>query len=166
MQVALAIGISIAGLALSGTALYVSLRRDKVQRLIAIHERLIEPEIQAGRRTLYAAGAADRIKDLDSVEDAEEWDSINRSMAMFDVFGFYREKGWIPKEDAMALWVDALQGINPYARAYIARRTEREGWAETGKESLWPVFQGLLDEAGVRPSGATTTAEPGKSPLE
>jgi hypothetical protein len=147
MQVAIAIGISIAGLALSGTALYVSLRRDKVQRLIAIHEKLIDPEIQAGRRILYAAGEDGRIKDLDSTKDANEWDSVNRSIAMFDVFGFYREKAWIPPEDAMALWRDALRQFGPPARAFIARRTEVEGWKVTGDEALWPYFQRLLDAA-------------------
>ena len=87
-------------------------------------------------------------------------------MAMFDVLGFYREKGWIPQDDAMNLWRGSLRVINPYARAYIALRTEEENLPKVGEERLWPFFQRLLDEAGVRPRNATTVREGDQLPLE
>jgi hypothetical protein len=142
----------------SSSALFVSLaafifsvinwrerkRQDRRDLYLKIHERLVDINLQRGRRIIY--------RDVHSAEDAEallrekpeDYDLANRALAMLDVAALYEEQGYIDGELFMREWGPVYARIRENSGYFIAERTAR---SVAPVDPAWPHFQSLARRA-------------------
>jgi hypothetical protein len=97
-------------------------RRDLYLRL---HERLLDVELQHGRRILF--------RQVNSSKDAanlfrdkpELYDLANMALAMLDTAALYVERGYVDAELYMKEWGFTYKAIMEHARYFLAERIER-----------------------------------------
>ncbi|MGW0946691.1 hypothetical protein ACWD4O_29675 [Streptomyces sp. NPDC002623] len=148
MQIA-GIVISIVALLVSGVAVLYTTRTDKRDVFLRLHETLISPELQRGRKVLF-----DLYRRQGAVEDLGPLDCelANRVLAALDVAGYYCEKKYVDEEDFLELWAPAL-GRLKYAAALFVEH--RDGMFPG--MPVWPRYMRLANRAEARliASGAT-----------
>jgi hypothetical protein len=108
----IAIGLSFAT-ALSNRRL----RRE--QAFLRIHEMLITPDLQAGRKLLFEH--AERGSFPDNATD--DWKMINHAVSAYNTLAMYIAHGIIPKTLALAHWHHPLRDVKHAAELF---RDERE----------------------------------------
>lgn len=127
-------------------ALWRSHRMDRRSTLLKLTEQLIDPKMQEGRRLLHAYA-----------EQGTEWwlardpqdpghgdvDKINAALALFDIAGWYVERGYIDKEALLELWARAVVVCWDRAQPYVQMRRSREDWRG------WAKFEFLAHEARI-----------------
>ncbi|MFJ5013765.1 hypothetical protein [Streptomyces griseoluteus] len=131
--------ISVAAVVISVLSLYVARRKDRRDALLKLHESLISPELQHGRRTvflMYERGV--RVEELSGEEHAV----VNRALAAFDVVGLYCHKGYVSERDILELWAVPLVRLKYAGRAFLEYRD-----AQVAGMSTWPRFRRLADHA-------------------
>ncbi|MCM0678283.1 hypothetical protein NCC78_26945 [Micromonospora phytophila] len=148
--------ISIAAVAFTGLAYRDRRRQDRRDLFLKLHERLVEADLQRGRRLLFT-----RAQTLESVlqlrdEEPDNFDLINRAIAMLDVAGLYVDRKYVDKQDFLAEW----GGV--YGRAWLAADAflaVRLGDLRGGRQG-WPYFRALGVEAAAAldPEPAATPA--------
>lgn len=136
--------LAFAALLVSSGALYFNWMKAKQETFLDIHAKLIDVEVQEGRRLLYheIRSAADPARLLK--EDEEKYDKVNRALAMYDVLGLYVRKRYVFKNWVLDEWGAALVRARPHAKHFIAHRESQ------GSFSAWPNFHALSLEAAVR----------------
>jgi hypothetical protein len=137
---------AVISVALSCTAFAFSLftwreRKTKDQRdlFLKIHERLIDIELQRGRRVLYQR--------VNSVEDAEalfresidEYDLANRALAMMDLAALYVAQKSIDRQAFLEAWGPTYAHAWKSGQHFIAERINRQGAIKAWP--AWPHFQ-------------------------
>lgn len=120
-------------------------RRAQDQRdlFLRIHERLIDADLQRGRRILFQ---------MHSIEDAqtlfrdkpEDSNLANRALAMLDVAALYVERGYVDRSLFNQEWGFTYASILESARYFIAERASRG--VRPGPQP-WPHFQRLASQA-------------------
>jgi hypothetical protein len=157
--------ISLAALAFTGFSFRDRRRQDRRDLFLKVHERLLDPDLQRGRRLLFShAQTVEAVIELRD-QHLEEFDLINRSLAMFDVAGMYAAKNYIDGRDFLAEW-----GLS-YGRCWIAADAflqVRFGSVPGGDARGWPHFRrlgpvaaGALDPIPApRPSDLGSQASP------
>ena len=126
-----------------GVALWRTHRVDQRNLLLRVHERLIDPEMQQGRRLLHRH-AEDGVAWWDATEPdlEQDRDKINASLAFFDTVGWYVKRKHIKADDLLALWAVPIQRAWRRSKhPYVMYRREREGW------DCWPFFEFLADRS-------------------
>jgi hypothetical protein len=136
-------------------ALLRSVRVDKRDLFLKMHERLVEPEIQVGRRLLHQ-----QVKSIDDVGRIEAnqpgaFDQMNRALAMFDLLGLYVEKRYIAKKLVLDEWADPLRRIWTPAELFIRHRQRPD------MDRLWPHFEKLVGQAQEHPRKPRPAQSPG-----
>jgi hypothetical protein len=119
-------------------------RRDLYLRL---HERLLDVELQHGRRILF--------RQVNSVADArnlfhgrpELYDLANMALAMLDTAALYVERGYIDAGLYMDEWGLTYKAILKHARYFLAERLERNAIPNTRP---WVHFFSFAVEAAKR----------------
>jgi hypothetical protein len=99
--------------------------QDQRDLFLRIHERLLEVELQHGRRILF--------RQVNSVEDVkilfrdkpEHYDLANMALAMLDTAALYVEHRYIDGELYMQEWGYTYKNILEHARYFLAEREER-----------------------------------------
>jgi hypothetical protein len=121
-------------------------RRSQDQRdlFLKMHERLIDIDLQRGRRVL--AQSIRSTKDAQALfrDSPERYDLANRALAMLDVAALYVEHRYIDKSLFMDEWGSVYGRILESAQYFIADRDERNPISSHGS---WPHFQLLAHEA-------------------
>ena len=121
-----------------------SYRVDRRSTLLKLTEQLIDPKMQEGRRLLHA-----------HAEQGDEWwlptaegelghgdaDKINAALSLFDIAGWYVERGYIDKKSLLELWARPVVRCWDRAQPYVQMRREREDWRG------WAKFEALAREA-------------------
>jgi hypothetical protein len=115
-------------------------RRSQDQRdlLLRVHERLIDIELQRGRRILYQR--------VNSVEDAaalfrespDDYDLANRALAMMDMVALYVESNYIDRQVFLKEWGPTYARVWESGQHFVAERVSRQArypWP------AWPHFQ-------------------------
>ena len=153
----------------SSSALFVSLaafifsvinwrerkRQDRRDLYLKIHERLVDIDLQRGRRIIY--------RDVHSAEHAEalfrerpeDYDLANRALAMLDVAALYEEQRYIDGKLLMREWGPVYARIRENSGYFIAERIAR---SVEPAHPAWPHFQSLarraaeLDQTENRPA--------------
>lgn len=128
---------------------------DRRDLFLRVHERLVDIDIQRGRRILG--------EQIGSPEDAlalfreypEDYDLANRSLAMLDVAALYVERGDIEKPPFMQDWGPVYAGMLEPALHFISARTARH---PDYNPAPWPHFQALAREVLGR---TAITGQPG-----
>lgn len=103
-------------------------KQDRRDLFLKMHERLVDPDIQLGRKLLFER--------VESVEDAAllrknnttEYQLINRALAMFDIFAMYVERGYIDKTLALDEWGHSFARTYRRADPFIADRLAVQRW--------------------------------------
>ena len=128
--------ISVFALAVSVAAFLISLRRDRRDLFLSMHERLIDPDLQEGRRVLHAR--INSVEDVKQLLDASprEYALVNRALAMLDIFGMYVARGYIDKRVALEEWGYTYAKAAARAAHVIEFRAQhQDGWRS------WPNLQ-------------------------
>jgi hypothetical protein len=136
-----------AGLAISILALGISIfslvdrkRLDKRDLTLKLHETLISPDLQAGRRIIFTLD-----REVSELSRAD-YESANRALATLDVAGFYCAKGYINEEDFLDLWSPSLAKLKQKARPFLDHRD-----AERPTDlPVWPYYRKLVDKAEAK----------------
>jgi hypothetical protein len=140
-QVGPVVSVVISLVAVAFTVLSYRDRREQDRRdlFLKLHEKLIDADLQRGRRLIFTRAAT--VEDVEWLRDhePEQYDLVNRAVAMFDVAGMY-----VAKNDFMAEWGPS------YGRLWLASQsflTVRFGDIPSGGVRGWPHFRTLGTEA-------------------
>ena len=136
--------ISLTALTLTGLTYRDRRKQDRRDLFLKLHERLVEPDVQRGRRLLFTeATTVEAVRELRE-QQPEIFDQINRAIAMLDIAGMYVARGYIDKDDFLSEW----SGV--YGRAWLASQPFLEvrlGGIRAGRNPGWPHFRALGAEA-------------------
>ena len=118
--------------------------QDQRDLFLKMHERLIDMDLQSGRRIL--------VQTIHSAKDAsalfrdspDQYDLANRALAMLDVAALYVERGYIDKSLFMGEWGAVYGRILDSAQYFIV---DREARNTAYSNRSWPHFRALADEA-------------------
>ncbi|GAA1155014.1 DUF4760 domain-containing protein [Nocardioides aquiterrae] len=141
----ISLGIALFALTINGLTFRDRRRQDRRDLFLKMHERLIDQDLQRGRRLLYQhihdEGSARRLRMSPAEADAEIYQAINRALAMFDVFSMYVEKGYIDRAEALQEWGHTLARAFQQAQPFIADRDNNQTWLS------WPNLRSFGQEA-------------------
>ncbi|MFK0040773.1 hypothetical protein ACIQTW_13140 [Paenarthrobacter sp. NPDC090517] len=138
------LALACAAFLVSSGALYFNWIRAKQEAFLDIHDKLIELGVQEGRRLLYTKIKGPNDPARLSEESPEEFDKINRALAMFDVLGLYVRRRYVFRSWVMNEWGANLAGAWPQAQHFIAHREK-----QVGREA-WPNYKRLSLEAVIK----------------
>lgn len=131
----LAAVLSVAAFAFSLTTFFLQWRKDRRDLFLTIHQALIAPELQEGRRKLHALGTQ-QIATV-HVDDPDGYQQINRALAMFDIFAMYVERRYISEDLALKEWGHSLSLTWEKAEPFIEARRVHSGYRP------WPSLRVL-----------------------
>ncbi len=136
-----AIVISVAAFAINLINLIDRRRQDRRDLFLKLHERLIDPDLQNGRRLLYQRvhnqADAGRLRE----DHPDDYQLVNRALAMFDVFSLYVEKGYVDRDVALEEWGHVIARAWSRAQHVIADRDQDQTW------QVWPHLRAFAGEA-------------------
>lgn len=138
------VGAFVASLAfcLASATYFFNWRKSKIDLFIAIHEKLIAPEIQSGRGIL--ANKVDTVLSVYLLKK-KEFESINRAMALYDTLAMYSSRRKVFSADVKETWGLAMHRRAPQIRAFIHwRAIQDEYWS-------WPHLTAMLDDLDRKP---------------
>ncbi|WP_405617730.1 hypothetical protein OG292_27200 [Streptomyces sp. NBC_01511] len=129
---------------ISGVALLISLysllrsvRNDRRDVSLKLHESLIDPKLQSGRKVLHEMRGG-----VESLTP-EQYELANRALATLDVAGFYCKKKYVNEEDFLDLWAPALVTLKRAAGPFLAHRDSHTPSATP----VWPHYRRLAERA-------------------
>ncbi|MEU5341445.1 hypothetical protein AB0H18_11525 [Streptomyces sp. NPDC020766] len=135
----LSITISTIAVILSLISLFVSRRKDQRDVFLKLHELLISPDLQNGRRVLFELHArAGRIEDLSEPDYA----SANRALSALDAAGLYCHKKYVSEKEILDLWAPSLTRMKYASRSFLEHRDAFSPGIPT-----WPYYRRLADNA-------------------
>ncbi|GAA2521518.1 hypothetical protein GCM10010423_12800 [Streptomyces levis] len=131
-----ATAVVISGIALlvSLASYYRSVRNDRRDISLKLHETLIDPKLQSGRKVLH------EMQDVASLT-AEEYELANKALATLDIAGFYCAKKYVSEKDFLDLWAPALVTLKPSAAPFLAHRDAQR------PKPVWPYYRRLTERA-------------------
>jgi hypothetical protein len=136
--------ISLTALTFTGLTYRDKRKQDRRDLFLKLHERLVDPELQRGRKLLFThAGTREAVIALRD-EEPEVFDAINRALAMYDIAAMYIAKEYIGKKDFLEEWGPS------YGRCWLAAQPFLEvrfGDLPSGGLRGWPHFRQLGPEA-------------------
>src|SRR6185437_15728065 len=85
--------------------------KDQRDLFLRVHERLVDVDLQRGRRIIY--------QDVNSVQDVQhlmrerpgDYDTANRALAVLDIAALYVERGYLDEQLFMQEWGLAYANI-------------------------------------------------------
>jgi hypothetical protein len=135
----LSIVISSVAVIVSFISLFVSRRKDKRDIFLKLHELLVSPELQNGRRVLFQLHArVGRVEDLSEADYA----SANRALASLDIAGLYCHKKYVSEKEILDLWAPSLARMKYAAGPFLQHRDSFWSGIPT-----WPHYRRLADHA-------------------
>jgi hypothetical protein len=140
----IALAISLASFAFSVFNWRERKLQDQRDLYLKIHERLVDIDLQHGRRIIYRdVQSAEQAKDLFR-ERPEDYDLANRALAMLDVATLYEEQRYIDGKLFMREWGPVYARIRENSGYFIA---ERIAHSAAPVHPVWPHFQSLARRA-------------------
>jgi hypothetical protein len=115
-------------------------RLDKRDLLLKLHEVLISPELQAGRRLLFNLDRP--VSELSEADYA----SANRALATLDVAGYYCAKKYVREDDFLELWDAALSKLQVKAAPFLDHRDAEKA----DGIPVWPHYRRIAARATAR----------------
>ncbi|WP_434993462.1 hypothetical protein [Arthrobacter sp. Ld5] len=110
---------------LSFTAFIYSQLKAKRDAFLAIHEKLIAYDIQEGRRILFTKiHSVDDVKRLEQ-ENLDEFQEVNRALAMYDVLAMYASRKYVPKQVILDEWGRNLARSRKHALHFMEHRDKK-----------------------------------------
>jgi hypothetical protein len=160
---ALTVAAVAASLSLINTLLSRRYRRQDAY--LRMHDLLTTPEMQRGRRLLYAIGRGGEIP----VDDSPEYEAVNRVLAAHNNLAMYVRRGVIRKSWVLDAWHHTLRDLEPGVTTFINYRMGHHSW-RVWTELEW-LIAGAKSYQTNRPCcrtdgavSATDKSEPPQSP--
>lgn len=132
---------STAALAISALTYRDRRTSDRRDLFLKMHERLVDPDLQEGRRLLYERVGSKRDAAVLRADAKEDYQKINRALAMFDIFSMYVSRGYIDRKLALEEWGHSLGRAYAQAEPFIEERASVQSWTP------WPHFRRFGPEA-------------------
>ncbi|MEU6090950.1 hypothetical protein ABZ865_30025 [Streptomyces sp. NPDC047085] len=134
--------VSIVALLVSGAAVRYTTRTDRRDVFLRLHETLISPELQRGRRVLF-----DLYRRQGAVDDLsqQDYELANRALANLDVAAYYCEKKYVSERDFLDLWAPTLGRLKYAAASFIDHRDRMFPGIP-----VWPHYRRLVNQAELR----------------
>ncbi|GAA5207330.1 hypothetical protein [Streptomyces thinghirensis] len=129
-----AVVISGIALLISVCSLYRSVRSDRRDITLRLHESLIDLTLQSGRKVLH------EMQDVETLTP-EEYELANRALASLDIAGFYCAKKYVSERDFLDLWAPALVTLKQSAVPFLAYRDAQR------PKPVWPYYRRLAERA-------------------
>lgn len=133
--------LSFAAFAFSLTTFFLQRAKDRRDLFLTIHQTLIAPELQEGRRKLHALGKH-QIATV-HLDDPDGYQQINRALAMFDIFAMYVKRKYISEDLALKEWGHSLSLTWEKAEPFIEARRQHSGYRP------WPSLRVLAQKATI-----------------
>jgi hypothetical protein len=102
-----------------------------------MHDLRTTPEMQRGRRLVYAIGRGGEIPAAGS----DEYEAVNRVLAAHNNLAMYVRRGVINKSWVLDAWHHTLRDLRPGAVAFIDHRRETQSWR------VWTDLERLMGDA-------------------
>lgn len=113
-----------------------NLRKSKTDLFISIHEKLIAPETQEGRKHLKAISSFSAVEEL---KRKGRFATVNSALALYETLAMYASRGSISDKDLDATWGRAIHERQDQIRVFIDYREEEDGYRS------WPNLTKLVD---------------------
>ncbi len=127
--------VALIAVALTTYTVIQARRTQRTDAFLRLHELMIQPDAQRGRRRLFqAANGVTAMPRPGTVESGE----MNRALALYDTLGMYIEHRIVDPESALDAWVN-LRNIKEPANRFIDERQTTY--------RLWPHLSRLFDRA-------------------
>jgi hypothetical protein len=112
-------------------------RKSKKDLFISIHDKLIDPGVQKGRKVLF-----DQVTEMWSVRGLsdDDRDSANRALALYDTLAMYYSRDNVFKDEVLETWGLAMHKRADAIRAFIDYREF------TDRYRSWPHLTAMLDD--------------------
>lgn len=130
----MAIAISVAALLLSALSFAYNHRANKRDLMIRVHDQLLAPERQDGRRLLFEM--CEHGRSPQDLSDAE-FRSVNNALAWLEFMAMLAERRYIPRKDALASWgLTSMRTVEAAERSgFLALRDTQQG------STVWPYIR-------------------------
>ena len=138
---AIPVGISLLAVGVSLLLWWDQRRQDKRNLFLKIHEALVDPDLQEGRRLLFARTWTQEDVEKCRLDRPNEYQLINRALAMLDIFALYVEKKYVIKQMVLEEWSHIVTRAATYGQPFIEDRAARHQFRP------FPHLQGLAEEA-------------------
>ena len=146
---------AIGAIVISMRAFSIAARSERRQQFMRLHEIMIGPESQKGRRLLHThATSAARISRLRRWHPSD-FDLMNRAVSLHHTLAIYTRRRYIPLDAALDQWAATFRHSWPRIQTFILWRQEQYRDAALWDDMIW-----FADECGVtvdpalrRPSG-------------
>lgn len=124
----ISLGIALIALVLNGLTFSDRRRQDRRDLFLKLHERLIDPDVQRGRRLLYERvhSPADAARLREHATD--DYELVNRALAMFEVFAMYVERGYVDRDMALEEWGHTIARAYERAEHFLDDREQLQTW--------------------------------------
>jgi hypothetical protein len=147
------VAISTAALAVSVGAFVASRYRDRRDLMLKIHDHLITPDQQRGRRLIYQI--CESVMAVDNLSE-DQHVLINNALSSLNVLGIYYERGYVPRQDVLRFFGLTIARLMPAAESFLAHRDQLVGTYS------WPELRALAEDSakyvrqrGIQPAGAS-----------
>lgn len=137
----ISLAVALLALTINGASFRDRRRQDRRDLFLKMHERLVEPEIQEGRRLLFELVHTDADAGRLRVNEPNLYQLINRSLAMFDILAMYVERGYIDRDVALSEWGHSLARTFRQAEPFMRDRFAEQTW------KAWPHFRSFSSSA-------------------
>ena len=117
-------------------------RKSKTDLFTSMHDKLIDPDVQRGRKILN-----DKVKHIGNVHllKEDEFECVNRSLALYDTLAMYSRRGNVIEADVLETWGKAMHRRSGKIRAFIGYRASVDDYES------WPHLTAMLDDLEKNP---------------
>lgn len=136
----MAVILSIAALLFSAFVFVYNRRSSKRELLLRMHEQLLSPERQHGRRVLFELVERNQTPENLTVE---EFRDANHALSLLGMLGFIYCKRYIPRQDVLDLWALTTMRVVDAAEksGFLALRDAQNG------APIWPYLRRFVEDA-------------------
>ena len=110
--------MSTLAISLSAWTVYVGRRSRRQDTFLRVHELLISPEAQRGRRLLYQMAETGKKPD----DGSDDYAVMNRALSLYDTVGMYVRRNVIPQSWVLDAWHHPLRDIRAPYEAFVRHR--------------------------------------------
>src|SRR6266702_5661115 len=134
----LSVILATVAISLSVWTVYANRKFRRQDTFVRVHELLISPDAQRGRKLLYEAERSGKFPD----EDSDDLVTMNRALSLYNTVGMYVRRNVIPEKWVLDSWHHSLRDIKPaYERFVQHRQATYHSWRP------WVELEDLIGRA-------------------
>jgi hypothetical protein len=114
----LSVVLATVAIAVSAWTVYAGRRSRRQDTFLRIHELLISPDVQRGRKLLYEGARSGRFPD----EGSDDLVMMNRALSLYHTVGMYVRRKVIPEKWVLDSWHHSLRDIKAAYEIFVQHR--------------------------------------------